>query len=95
MTVEQEEPTRGFAHAAILVVAADGSAVGGAQRHRCRESDPVSRIRSVLPTFVIGLREGLEAALIIGIIAAFLIQRDERSALRWMWVGVALAIVLC
>jgi len=49
----------------------------------------------VLPTFVIGLREGLEAALIIGIIAAFLIQRDERSALRWMWVGVALAIALC
>jgi high-affinity iron transporter len=49
----------------------------------------------VLPTFVIGLREGLEAALIIGIIAAFLIQRDERSALRWMWVGVALAVALC
>jgi high-affinity iron transporter len=49
----------------------------------------------VLPTFVIGLREGLEAALIIGIIAAFLIQRDERSALRWMWAGVALAIALC
>jgi high-affinity iron transporter len=49
----------------------------------------------VLPTFVIGLREGLEAALIIGIIAAFLIQREERSALRWMWVGVALAIALC
>jgi high-affinity iron transporter len=49
----------------------------------------------VLPTFVIGLREGVEAALIIGIIAAFLIQRDERSALRWMWVGVGLAIGLC
>jgi high-affinity iron transporter len=49
----------------------------------------------VLPTFVIGLREGLEAALIIGIIAAFLIQRDERRALGWMWAGVALAIVLC
>jgi high-affinity iron transporter len=49
----------------------------------------------VLPTFVIGLREGLEAALIIGIIAAFLIQSDERRALRWMWVGVALAVVLC
>jgi high-affinity iron transporter len=49
----------------------------------------------VLPTFVIGLREGLEAALIIGIIAAFLIQRDQRGALRWMWVGVALAIGLC
>jgi high-affinity iron transporter len=49
----------------------------------------------VLPTFVIGLREGLEAALIIGIIAAFLIQRGEREALRWMWLGVGLAIGLC
>jgi high-affinity iron transporter len=49
----------------------------------------------VLPTFVIGLREGLEAALIVGIIAAFLIQRDERRALRPMWAGVVLAIGLC
>jgi high-affinity iron transporter len=49
----------------------------------------------VLPTFVIGLREGLEAALIVGIIAAFLLRRGERRALRWMWAGVALAVVLC
>jgi high-affinity iron transporter len=49
----------------------------------------------VLPTFVIGLREGLEAALIIGIIAAFLLQRGERRALGWMWAGVGLAIALC
>ena len=49
----------------------------------------------MLPTFVIGLREGLEAALIVGIIAAFLIQRDERRALRPMWAGVVLAIGLC
>jgi high-affinity iron transporter len=49
----------------------------------------------VLPTLVIGLREGLEASLIVGIIAAFLIQRGERRALRWMWVGVALAVALC
>jgi high-affinity iron transporter len=49
----------------------------------------------VLPTFVIGLREGLEATLIVGIIAAFLIQRDERRALRWMWSGVTLALALC
>jgi high-affinity iron transporter len=49
----------------------------------------------VLPTFVIGLREGLEAALIVGIIAAFLLRRGERSALRWMWAGVGLAVALC
>jgi high-affinity iron transporter len=49
----------------------------------------------VLPTFVIGLREGLEASLIVGIIAAFLIQRGERRALRSMWTGVALAVGLC
>ena len=34
----------------------------------------------MLPTFVIGLREGVEAALIVGIIAAFLIQRGERTS---------------
>ena len=49
----------------------------------------------MLPTFVIGLREGLEASLIVGIIAAFLVQRGDRSALRWMWVGVAGAAALC
>jgi high-affinity iron transporter len=49
----------------------------------------------VLPTFIIGLREGLEASLIIGIIAAFLIQRGDRKALRPMWYGVALALALC
>ena len=49
----------------------------------------------MLPTFVIGLREGLEASLIVGIIAAFLIQRGERNAIRPMWLGVAAAIGLC
>ena len=49
----------------------------------------------MLPTFIIGLREGLEAALIVGIIAAFLIQRGERKALRPMWYGVGLAVALC
>jgi high-affinity iron transporter len=44
---------------------------------------------------VIGLREGLEASLIVGIIAAFLIQRGERGALRPMWLGVGAAATLC
>jgi high-affinity iron transporter len=49
----------------------------------------------VLPTFVIGLREGLEAALIVGIVAAFLAQRGRRDALRLVWLGIALAIGAC
>ena len=43
----------------------------------------------MLPTFVIGLREGLEAALIVGIIAAFLGQQGRRDALRQVWIGTA------
>ena len=49
----------------------------------------------MLPTFVIGLREGLEAALIVGIVAAFLRQRQQKRAFRFMWLGVATAVVLC
>lgn len=49
----------------------------------------------MMPTFVIGLREGLEASLIVGIIAAFLVQRGERRALGPMWAGVLLAVGLC
>lgn len=49
----------------------------------------------MLPTFVIGLREGLEAALIVGIVAAFLRQQGRSEALRWVWAGVALAVGIC
>jgi high-affinity iron transporter len=49
----------------------------------------------VLPTFVIGLREGLEAALIVGIIAAFLGQEGRRDALRQVWIGTAAAVLIC
>lgn len=49
----------------------------------------------MLPTFVIGLREGLEASLIVGIVAAFLKQQGRRDALRWMWAGVVAAVILC
>jgi high-affinity iron transporter len=49
----------------------------------------------LLPTFVIGLREGMEAALIVGIVAAFLGQQGRQSALRQVWIGVAAAVLIC
>jgi high-affinity iron transporter len=49
----------------------------------------------MIPTFVITLREGVEAALIVGIIAAFLVKEGRRDALKQMWVGVGIAIALC
>lgn len=49
----------------------------------------------MLPTFVIGLREGLEASLIVGIIATFLDRRGRRDMLRPVWMGVAVAALIC
>lgn len=49
----------------------------------------------MLPTFVIGLREGLEASLIVGIVAAFL-RRNGRARDLWaLWVGVGAGVALC
>jgi high-affinity iron transporter len=49
----------------------------------------------VIPTLVIGLREGLEASLIVGIIASFLAKSGRRDALRATWIGVLTAVLLC
>jgi high-affinity iron transporter len=49
----------------------------------------------VIPTLVIGLREGLEASLIVGIIASFLAKNGRRDALRATWIGVGAAVILC
>jgi high-affinity iron transporter len=49
----------------------------------------------MIPTFVITLREGVEAALIVGIIAAFLVKEGRRDATRQMWIGVGIAVALC
>jgi high-affinity iron transporter len=49
----------------------------------------------MLPTFVVMLREGLESALIVSIVAAFLTKQGSRRALRNMWIGVGVAALLC
>ena len=47
----------------------------------------------MLSTFVIALREGLEAALIVGILVAYLVRTERRHLLKPLWTGVAAAIV--
>ncbi|NCX38696.1 MAG: iron transporter [Actinobacteria bacterium] len=47
----------------------------------------------MLSTFIIALREGLEAALIIGILVAYILKTERRHLLAPLWSGVAAAIV--
>jgi len=48
----------------------------------------------MLPSFLIMLREGLEAALIVGIIASYLARTGRSHWLPTVWVGVLLAVAL-
>ena len=47
----------------------------------------------MVSTFIIALREGLEAALIVGILVAYIIKSDRRQLLLPLWSGVIAAIV--
>jgi high-affinity iron transporter len=46
----------------------------------------------MLSTFLIALREGLEAALIVGILVAYVVKTNRRNLLVPIWTGVGIAL---
>ncbi|MEO1693599.1 MAG: FTR1 family protein, partial [Cyanobacteria bacterium J06631_6] len=49
---------------------------------------------AALPTFLITLREGVEAALVVGIVLAMLAKAKQSRLNPWVYAGVGIGIIL-
>lgn len=61
---------------------------------KLRNSQKAPNVLHVLNTFVIALREGLEASLIVGILLAYIVKSGRLALQKSIWIGVAVAVSL-
>lgn len=53
-----------------------------------------SAVTQMFGSGLIGVREGLEAGIVVMVLIAFAVKSDRRDALKWIWAGVIAALAM-